>query len=370
MSEVDQTATPAPDAPGPSQSTETVPSSGSDSLSIREASRELSGYREKRDGPPKEAPPTEEQAASPDEGIQEAAAGDESNYREQDPDPADLPSVEPPRSWSKEEKERFSQLPRETQEYLTRRETERDTALRRGQNEAATLRQTLDTEKQAVEQMRQQYEQILPALAQQLQQQQQGEFADIRTQQDVDNLARNDWQRFAMWQAHQMKVQNVQQQIQANYQRSQQEYATQWNQFAQNEDNLFAQNTPEINDPKRAGEITTNAVNVLRDTGFSDDDLNKLWTGQASVSLRDHRLQTLIYKAALYDAAKAGAPAKKTAAPASRTLRPGTPAERASDAQVNLDSLSKQLDARDSGLAGVRNATELLIARRAARRRQ
>ncbi len=367
MAESIDTAAPAPDAPGPSQSTETVPSSGSDSLSIREASRQLSGYREKRDGLPTEAPPTEEEpAASPDEGIQEAAAGDESNYREQDPDPADnRPPVEPPRSWSKEEKERFSQLPRETQEYLTRRETERDTALRRGQNEAATLRQTLDGEKQAIEQMRQQYEQILPALAQQLAQQQQGEFGDIRTQQDIDNLARNDWQRFAMWQAHQMKVQGVQQQIQANYQRSQQEYATQWNDFARNEDNLFLAQATEMSDPVQAQEIASKAVETLRDTGFSDDDLNKLWSGQASVSLRDHRMQLLIRDATRYRTAKAGAPAKKAATPPSRTLRPGSPSERASDAQVNLDSLTKNLEASGKWKDGA----ELLIARRAARRR-
>ncbi len=368
MSELIDTAAPAPDAPGPSQSTETVTPAGSDRLSIREASRELSGYRERRDGTA-EAPPTEAAPPGPnEEALQDAAEGEERAYHEQ-PDPANEPPVEAPRSWSKEEKERFQSLPRETQEYLNRRENERDTALRRGQNDTATLRQNLEAREQALQQQQQQYEQLLPALLQQYQEQQQGQFADIRTQADVDNMARNDWQRFAMWQAHQMKVQNVQQQMQANYQRSQQEYQTKWQQFATNEDNLFAQHATEMNDPEQAKDVAGKAVAYLRDTGFSDDDLNKLWSGQASVSLRDHRMQLMIRDAAIGRAAKAGVAAKKAAMPASRTLRPGTPAERASDAQVNLDSLSKQLDARDSGLAGVRNATELLMARRAARRR-
>ncbi len=362
MSELIDTApaAPAPDAPGPSQSTETVTPSGEGNLSAREASRQLSGYREKRDGVT-EAPQTEDPATPPE--------GEPADYgtegQEAQPGADEASAIDPPRSWSKEEKERFNSLPRETQEYLTRRENERDTALRRGQNEAATLRQNLEAEKNAVEQQRQQYEQILPALMQQLQQQQMGEFGDIKTQADVDNMARNDWQRFAMWQAHQMKVQAIQQQQQANYQRQQQEYTNKWQQFAQSEDNLFAEKATEMADPAQARDIATKALNLLRDTGFSDDDLNKLWSGQASVSLRDHRMQLLIRDAARYRAAQAGVPAKRAALPASRTLRPGTPTERASDAQVNLDSLNKSLDASGKWKDGA----ELLLARRAARRR-
>ncbi len=364
MSELIDTgsAPPAPEAPGQSQSTETVTPSGSDSLSIREASRELSGYREKRDGTT-EAPPTEELGEADREYDARSAETTEEPAEQSQPD--EQSHIEAPRSWSKEEKERFNSLPRETQEYLTRRENERDTALRRGQNEAATQRKGLEERERAVEQMRQQYEQALPVLMQQLQQQQMGEFADIRTQQDVDNMARNDWQRFAMWQAHQMKVQNLNQQMTANYQRQQQEYTAKWNQFAQNEDSLFTADMPEMNDPVQAKEIATQSVTLLRDTGFSDDDLNKLWSGQASVSLRDNRIQKIIVKAARYDAAKAGVPAKRAALPASRTLRPGTPAERASDAQVNLDSLTKNLETTGKWKDGA----ELLLARRAARRR-
>ena len=162
-----------------------------------------------------------------------------------------------------------------------------------------------------------------------------------------------------------MKVQNVQYQMQENYQRQQQEYTTKWNQFAQNEDNLFAAQATEMNDPIQAKEIATKAVETLRATGFTDDDLNKLWSGQASVSLRDHRMQLLIRDAARYRAAKASVPAKRAAAPATRTLRPGTPAERASDAQVNLDSLTKNLEASGK----LKDGAELLLARRAARRR-
>lgn len=345
----------------PNLSTETIPSSGSESLSAREASRLISGYREQRDGTgaTEEAPQTEEAAPA------ELTAEQASEIPADSAQPDEQSAIEAPRSWSKEHKEWFAQLPPSLQQYVNQRETERDTALRRGQNEAATLRQSLQEKERAVDQMRQQYEQVLPALMQQLQEQQMGQFADIKTQADVDRLARDDWQRFAMWQAHQMKVQNTNQMIQANYQRQQQEYAQKWNDFAKNEDGLFAQQATEMNDPQQAHTVATQAVTALRDIGFSDDDISKLWSGQASVSLRDHRMQLLVRDAARYRAAKTGAPAKKASLPASRTLRPGTPAERASDAQVNLDSLNKTLD----NTGKWKDGAELLLARRAARRR-
>ena len=98
-----------------------------------------------------------------------------------DPAANEPPSIEPPRSWTKEAKERWASLPRETQEYLAEREQERDREFRRSQNEAADKLKGLTAKEQAVEQARQQYEAALPLLFQTLQHQQAGEFADIKT---------------------------------------------------------------------------------------------------------------------------------------------------------------------------------------------
>ena len=369
MSELDQAVAPTPleSTGGPSLATEIVPSEGDGRLSAREAANALATHRQRRDSGGEAAPRTEE--ATSEAPIEEASPaeteGDELPAEQAQSDSENEPPIEAPRSWSKEEKERFNSLPRETQEYLARRENERDTALRRGQNDNATERQTLEAERKAVAEMRQQYEQVLPVLMQQLQQQQMGEFADIKTQADIDNLARNDWQRFAMFQAHQMKMQNLNQQIQQSYQQSQQEYVQKWNAFAKQQDDLFAQRATEMRNPEEAQRIATQAVNTLRDVGFSDGDLDQLWSGKANVSLRDHRLQLIIKDAAAYRTAKAAVPAKKAALPASKTLRPGSPQERATDAQVNLDSLNKNLDKTGNW----KDAAELLIARRSARRR-
>lgn len=51
--------------------------------------------------------------------------------------------VDPPRSWGREEKERFLQLPPDLQHYYAEREKQRDRTVRLAQNEAAEARKSL-----------------------------------------------------------------------------------------------------------------------------------------------------------------------------------------------------------------------------------
>jgi hypothetical protein len=52
-------------------------------------------------------------------------------------------TIEPPRSWTKDEKLTFAGLPPEVQRVVVRREHDRERALRRGQNEIAELKKRL-----------------------------------------------------------------------------------------------------------------------------------------------------------------------------------------------------------------------------------
>jgi hypothetical protein len=54
-------------------------------------------------------------------------------------------TIDPPRSWTKEEKQLFTGLPVEVQVVIDRRERDRETTLRRAQNEAGDLRRLLKT---------------------------------------------------------------------------------------------------------------------------------------------------------------------------------------------------------------------------------
>ena len=67
--------------------------------------------------------------------------------RQQEPAP-----IEPPRSWTKEDKELFTSLPRATQERIAERERSRESDFLRRQNEAAEKLKGLTAKEQAVEQ--------------------------------------------------------------------------------------------------------------------------------------------------------------------------------------------------------------------------
>lgn len=56
---------------------------------------------------------------------------------------SDLAKIDPPRSWPDDRKQRFKSLPYDLQVYVAAHESQREKALRRAQNEAASARQKL-----------------------------------------------------------------------------------------------------------------------------------------------------------------------------------------------------------------------------------
>ncbi len=340
---------------------------GSGPLSVLEAARSLvqTRYKEQAEVTRQaEAPaaPAEAAPAEPEQELAgEASAAPpeaEAPGETKEAEPArDEPPIEPPRSWTKDEKERFKSLPRETQEYLASREQERDRELRRSQNEAAERAKAIEAKEQAAEQVRTQYEQALPMLLQALQEQQAGEFADIKSIADVEKLAREDWPRYVLWDAQQKKIAAVAQQVQTAQQRQQQEKATKWNAFAKEQDALFAEKAPELADNDARSKAARNAADMLKDIGFSDNELGELWTGQKEMSLRDHRLQLLIRDAVRYREAQAAAK-KVTAAPKPPVQRPGVAANRGQSRDAEIQALTKQLDST-RGLEQIRIAARL-----------
>ena len=346
------------EAPPTDAGIENVAAEGTERISAREAAKALAGYRVKRDKDRPEAPaPVERPIPAP---RKEAAAEEEEITTNDLDTPQDEEPIEAPRSWSKEWKEEFATYPRAAQEKILAREQERDTATRRGQNEVAEQRKAVEAERQQITQARQQYEAALPALLQQLYEAQAGAFPDIKTQADVEKLAREDWPRYAQWDAHQKKIAATQQQNEAAKQRQYQDYQAQWGRFAKDEDAKFMERAPEMANKETADKVAKGAVSLLEDMGFSQDDLGKLWSGQASVSLRDHRLQLIIRDALRYREAKAAVPKAKVAAVAPTVQRPGSPVERVRDTDRALSAMDKKLDSTGSWKDGA----ELLLARR------
>jgi len=288
----------------------------------------------------KENPAAAHPQANEDGAPAEAQPSAEKTTTEREPVPeASLPPIEPPRSWTKEAKQRFQSLPRETQEYLRVREQERDREVRRSQNEAAQARRTLEAERQAAAQTKQQHEQALPRLLDAMQAANAGESADVKTHEDIEKLAKEDSLRRVRYAARQKQLALTAQEAKAAEARRGAEQAQQWNEYADKQDTLFIERVPEFVDPSSRAALQQTANDYLSDIGFSREEMTALYNGSV---LRDARMQRVILDGARYRQARNAA---RTAmpAPGSSGQRLGLGQPRVDPRLVELGSLNQRL---------------------------
>jgi len=325
------------EAPAGAGATALAPSVPANDTTPRSLSDMFAEARQSPDDAPNEAAPEPELAkanAAPETDPGEATT---------EAEPAEQPPIEPPRSWTQAEKERFQSLPRETQEYLHTREQEREREFRRSQNDVAEERKAAKAEREAAEKARQQYEAQLPSVMQALQDAQNGAFADVRTVDDVQRLANEDPFRYLQWQAHQTKLQAVNAEVErAKGEKSRAEQA-EWAQHVQKENSLAAEYIPELAD-KVKGPALTNRVasELLPELGFKDGELNDLASGKSKLSIYDHRVQRLLADALkLRDIQKA--PKAIAAVPVPPVQRPGVSRPQGGQSET-VTKLSAQLE--------------------------
>lgn len=335
-------------------------------ITTREAAQNLAKARWAKRQQPEQPPSSEQDAPAPVNEL--SPQGDDAapvkeqvpGETEGQPEPAQ-PLIEPPRSWTKDEKERFASLPRETQEYVAQREQEREREVRRSQNEVADKTKAIEAERQQLVQARQKYEVALPMLLEQVQQQHMGEFSDIKTSADVQNLVRNDPARYLLWDAQQKQLSAIINENREVQERHVQEQNSRIEDFTKREDAAILEHIPELADPDKSRKLTETAALVLRDVGFTEQELSESYNGRLGISLRDHRMQRILFESMKYREAKV-----KSAAPAPKPVplvqRPGTAQPQGSAAQSAIQALSAKLD--QSGSA--RDAARLITERRKA----
>jgi len=346
------------------------PSAPKAPINIRDAASALARARyDKKDEPaPVEATPEE----SPPERVEDDSpetAPVEISTEEDSPEAETLPPVDAPRSWTKEDKETFRSLPRETQERIAERERSRERDFLQRQNEATEKLKGLTAKEQAVEQARQQYDAALPILLQNLQSGMQGEFADITSMADVQNMARTDWPRYIRWDAQQKQVAAVQQELLASKQRQEQERTSKWSEYATEQDSLLAEKAPELADREKGQKIRDAALEYLKDVGFAEKELASAWRGEAEIPFRDHRVQLLILDGIKYRQAQARAKTVQ-AKPLPPVQRPGVSQPKAAAQNAVMETLGKKLDNARNFTQGAKIAAEMLAARRQAAARQ
>ncbi len=348
---------------------------GDGPLTAREAARSLTDTRakeragavprnddEQQAGQARDDAAAAQQSASQEAGTAQETGPGETQAGDQQQEAA--APIEPPRSWTKEDKELFRGLPRDTQQRLAERERSREGDFLRRQNEAAERLKGLSAQQQAAEHVRAHYEQALPMLLGSLQEQQAGAFADIQTVADLEKMAREDWPRYVQWDAQQKKIAAVQQQLQVAQVRQSHATAQRWHTFVADEDARFRERAPELADGEALAKTARSAADMLKDLGFSDGELGEMWHGQRGLSLRDHRIQLLIRDGVRFREAQAAA-SRPAPRPVPDVQRPGPAPARNADADGRVKDLTERLNASGN----LRDAAALLVARRAAQRR-
>jgi len=298
---------------------------------------------------------------------------------DEDADPAQ-PPIERPKSWTESEEAEWRATPRALQQKIAARELERDNALRRAQNDAAEKLKGLTTKEQQAEEARHRYEAKLPEVMQGLTDYNNRQFADIKSMADLETLA-NEALRLSTtdpvaagqiqaylnaWQVHQQKMAATKAELdQANQRKTTKEQAD-WAEFVSTNNAKAAERIPDLADKDKSQALTNKAGELLRELGFSEEDLDGFTKGQ-KISPYDHRIQALLFEAIT---AKGMQQAKATLADkvAPKTLppvqRPGTSRPTGAGNAERIQALESKLN--NSG--SQEDAFELLMARRNALR--
>ncbi|MBP2301567.1 hypothetical protein [Azospirillum picis] len=316
------------------------------SLSVSDAVGLLRSARQEPETPASEPPPVTEQAPPAQNAATEAEQAHEEAPSDQgEPEPAEAPAIEPPKSWSKADQDAFLAPPPEVQQVVARRESERDRAFQAKTTEAAEARKAAEAQTAAVEAERARYAQNLAFLAKDLQ-------ANMGPEPDWQRLAQEDPAGYvrakADWDARAQKLQAAMaehQRVTAQVQQQQQQ---------RHAAKLAEENAKLVDaiegwkEPATAKKEFGDVMAYLgKEYGYDDTLLN---------GIDDHRLVVLARKAMLYDRAKAGV--QSAAKPVPQVQRPGTSSGR-TDTQ-NRDALVKRLERSGD----VKDAVALLRAKR------
>jgi hypothetical protein len=302
-------------------------------------------------GPEADAAPAEPQAPG-ETDAPDAAAGE--------------PPIEPPRSWTREAKEAFKSYPPEAQREIAEAARRQEAEVRRYQSSVAEQSRAAQADALKYQQARQQYEYALTQSLAALGAAHQGEFADIRTQADVDKLASEDPLRYVRFKASQDKVAATQAQYREAAAQRQYEQALRWQAWTNEQDARFLEAAPEFKDPVKAAREQQQARSYLKSKGLSEQEMRTLYL--TSPVFRDHRTQSIILDAARYQAALEKLKAAKAAdKPVPQVQRPGVAGARSEAQSATIKDLSSKLD-RTGSLKAAQELRAALLAAQSRRR--
>jgi len=296
----------------------------------------------------------------------------------QEADPEEtLPPVEPPRSWTKEAKDRWNTIPREAQEEFARIEQGREREFLRSQQEAAEKLKGLTAKEQQADEARQKSEAEASRYMQKLVDQNNQQFSDIKGWEDLQTLSREAMRLSATdpiaagqiqayiqaWNVHQQEMADTKAKVDQANARKQDETRKEAVARKTREHSLLIEKAPEFADQKKLDAAQKAAVEMFREKGFGDDDLMKI--GDDPI-FDDHRMQLIVNDALKFralEAAKATVAAKAAPKTLPPVQRPGISRPAGAGNSERIQALEAKLN--NSGSEA--DAFALLMARRASR---
>lgn len=245
----------------------------------------LAAHFEAEEEVPEEATEETAEQAETEEVAEEGAENEEIE--------AELPPIDLPTSWKAEEKEHWETLPRETQEYIAQRESQREKFVQSKAQEAAQARQ--HAEQQALEALQQHYAQTEQVLQQYAQQ--------FEPRQPDPSLIVTDPQAYAQQEAayRYNLAQRQQTQQAAEQARSEAERAAMAleQQERQAEVAYLSEHFPEYLDAERGPQLQQELSAIANELGYPPELISQ---ARAQDIIAMHKVATFKSKADKYDA--------------------------------------------------------------------
>jgi hypothetical protein len=184
-------------------------------------------------------------------------------------------------------------------------------------------------------------------------------FPEVKSKADLHALAQRDPARYVQCLSAYNQAITIENEIAKQTHEGQRESAAAYDAWAAKEDAAFRKANPELNDPQKFTKLRGAAMTALNEVGVSDAEIAALWSGSATLSLRDSRAQQILIDAAKYRALRV-VPERKPVPP---VHRPGTASLPGARAAASVADLTERMKSA-KGNEAVRLAVALRKARR------
>lgn len=279
-----------------------------------------------------EAIEPEEEALAPEESEAEPTAEETPDPEDpaiegepQDPEPEsdpELPAIAAPKSWDAQERAEFAKLSRAAQEIILNRESERDRAVSKAQQESSAARKQAEADLAALAQYKATFDQIATRANK--------VFADKWANVDWVALARQDPAAYTIAKAeHDAEAGELQQvqlaQAEAARVQQQQEQL-QFQSYVQAEFQTLAEIAPDLADPKAGPQKRGEVTQFLRGLGIPDDAITRISAIEMSLARDAMEFRKLKASGAAAATKPAAKPATTPPKPARRSASAPTAA--------------------------------------------